>query len=80
MNILHNKAQQQSSEFYKKIGDVIKNYENVLVFGPSNAKSELITMLKADHKFEKISLETKDADKMSQNKQHEFVREHFSRR
>jgi len=79
-NILHSRPQQQSSEFYKKIGDVIKNYENVLVFGPTDAKSELVTALKADHQFEKISLEIKDAEKMSQNKQHEFVREYFSRR
>ena len=80
MNILHNRAQQQPSEFYKKIGDVIRNYENVLLFGPPNAKAELITMLKADDQFENIRLETKDSDKMSQNKLHEFVREHFSGR
>jgi hypothetical protein len=80
MSILHNRARQQPFEFLKKIGDVIKNYQNVLLFGPPNAKAELITMLKADNQFEKISLETKDSDKMSQNKQHEFVREHFSHR
>ena len=80
MNIFHNRSQQEPSEFYKKLGDVIKNYQNVLLFGPLNAKAELITMLKADHQFEKIRLETKDSDKMSQNKQHDFVREHFSHR
>jgi hypothetical protein len=79
MNILHNRAQHQPSEFYKKIGDVIKHYQNVLLFGPANAKAELLTMLKADQHFEKIRLETKDSDKMSQNKLHEFVRDHFSR-
>ena len=78
INIFHNKTLQQSSDFYKKISDVIKHYQHVLLFGPSNAKAELTTMLKADHQFEKIRLETKDADKMSQNKLHEFVREHFS--
>jgi len=43
-----------------------------------NAKAELMTMLKEDTQFEKIRLETKDSDKMSQNKQHDFVRDHFS--
>ena len=80
MNILHNRVQHQPSEYYKKIIDVIKNYQNVLLFGPTNAKAELMTMLKADHQFEKITLETKDSDKMSQNKQHDFVSDHFSHR
>lgn len=78
MNILHNRGQQQLSEFYKKISDVIKNYQNVLLFGPADAKTELLTMLRADHQFEKIKLETKESNKMTQNAQHEFVREHFS--
>jgi hypothetical protein len=78
MDILHNRPPQKPSEYYKKIGDVIKNYQHVLLFGPTNAKTELITMLKADQGFEKIRLETKDSEKMSQNKQHEFVRDHFS--
>jgi hypothetical protein len=43
-----------------------------------SAKTELLNLLKADHLFEKIKIETKDADKMTQNEQHAFVREHFS--
>ena len=78
MNILHNRSKQQPLEFYERIGEVIKEYQNVLLFGPSNAKGELIAMLNADHQFENIRLETKDSDKMSQNRQHAFVRAHFS--
>ncbi|MDO8366262.1 MAG: hypothetical protein Q7T20_05650 [Saprospiraceae bacterium] len=40
-NIMHNKEQQQQGSYYKRIGDVIKNYQKVVVFGPTNAKSEL---------------------------------------
>jgi hypothetical protein len=77
MNILHNRAQRQPSGFYKRIGEVIKNYQNVLLFGPTDAKTELLTILRADRHFEKIILETKESDKMTQNAQHEFVRKHF---
>lgn len=78
-NLMHNKEQHEQSEFYKKIGDVIKNYEEVLLFGPTNAKVELFNLLKADTHFSKIKIEMKDADKMTENQQFAFVKEYFSK-
>ena len=48
-----------------------------MLFGPTNAKTELLNLLKADHHFDKINIETKQADKMTENQQHAFVREYF---
>ena len=48
-HIMHNKEQDKQQEFYKNIGDVIKDYEEVLLFGPTDAKKELFNILKADH-------------------------------
>ena len=78
-NLMHNKEQHQQSEYYKKLGEIIKNYEAVILFGPTDAKVELLNTLKADHHFEKIKIEIKQTDKMTENQQHAFVREHFSR-
>jgi len=77
---MHNKEQQSQHEYYKKLGDIIRNFQDVLLFGPTNAKIELLNLLRADHQFEKIKLETKDSDKMTQNEQHAFVREYFTNR
>ena len=76
---MHNKEQYQQSEYYKKLREAIKNYEAVILFGPTDAKVELFTTLKADHHFEKIKIEIKQTDKMTENQQHAFVREYFSR-
>ena len=78
-NGMHQKQNHELAGYYKKIGEAIKNYQDVLLFGPTSAKTELLNLLKADHLFEKIRIETKDADKMTQNEQHAFVREYFSR-
>lgn len=75
---MHQKEQRERADFYKKISEAIKHYHDVLLFGPTTAKTELYNILKADHHFEKINIETKEADKMSQNEQHAFVREYFS--
>ncbi len=78
-NLIHNKEQHQQAEFYKKLGNIIKNYEEVILFGPTDAKVELLHVLKADHHFENIKIETQTADKMTDNQQHAFVKEYFSK-
>lgn len=79
-SMMHNKEQQQESEYYKTIGETIKDYDNVLLFGPTNAKTELLNILEADLSFSKIKIETRPADKMTENQEHAFVRDYFSER
>jgi hypothetical protein len=76
--LMHNKERHQQAEYYKKLGEVIKNYEEVILFGPTDAKVELFNLLRADHLFSKIKIEIQQADKMTEIQQHAFVREYFS--
>lgn len=76
---MHNKEQQVQGAFYSKIGDVIKNYDAVLLFGPTTAKQELNNILKQDHHFEKIKIVVMDTDKMTEHQQHAYVRDFFSK-
>jgi hypothetical protein len=75
---MHKKEQHQQSEYYKKIGEIIKDYTSVVLFGPTSAKNELFNLLRLDHNFEKIKIDIKQADKMTGNQQHAFVREYFT--
>ncbi len=77
-HIMHNKEQHQQAEYYKKLGESIRNYNSVLLFGPTTAKDELYNLLKADHNFENIKIDVKQSDKMTDNQQQAFVNEHFS--
>jgi hypothetical protein len=76
-NVMHNKEQHQESDYFRNLGEVIKQYNEVVLFGPTNAKAELHNLLKANHAFEKIQIETKQADKMTGNQQYAFVKEYF---
>ena len=78
-NVTNNKEQHQQSDFYKRLGETIRNYESIILFGPTNAKTELYNILKQDHRFENIKIEVKPADKMTVNQQHAFVKEYFSK-
>ncbi len=75
---MHNKEQNKQSEFYKKLSKYILQYDEVLLFGPTNAKSELLNLLKEDHRYEKIKIEIKQSEKMSDNQMEAFVRDHYS--
>ena len=75
---MHNKEQHQQSDYYKELGKVIANYDFVLLFGPTNAKSELLNFLRADHRFDQIKIVIKSADKMDIPEQQKFVRKYFT--
>jgi len=77
--IMHTKEQHQQSEYYKELGEVIKKYDDVILFGPTDAKLELLNVLRTDNRFGKIKIEIQPADKMTENQQHAFVKEYFSK-
>lgn len=76
--LMHNKRQQHEAGYYKEIGNEISNYKEVLLFGPTDAKSELHNVLKADLKFENIKIKVKAGDQMTDNQKLAFVNSHFS--
>ena len=78
-NLMHNKEKHQQLEYYKKLGEIIKNFDNVVLFGPTDAKSELLNLLRADQRFTKITIDVKQTDKLTQNQQLAFFKDHFSK-
>jgi stalled ribosome rescue protein Dom34 len=76
-NLMHNKRQQMHEAFYKEIADEILNYDNVLLFGPTNAKLELHNFLNKDLHFKDININVEPADVMTDNEKSAFVKNHF---
>jgi len=74
---MHNKEQQELSNFFKKIAKVIMDYDNVLLFGPTDAKVELFNNLQSEHKNYKIKIEIRNTDKLTENQKIAFVKNHF---
>ena len=76
---MQRKNQQQEAAYYKTIAVSIRDYDEGLLFGPTDAKAELVNILKADLSFSKIKIETEQADKMTENQEQAFVRDYFSK-
>ena len=75
--MMHNKEQQQQGDYYKKLGAVIKEYDEVILFGPTEAKVELFNILKEDTHFSKIKIDVQQTNKMTENQLHAFVKDYF---
>ncbi len=75
----HNKEQQQQANFYNKIADVMEQYQHVLLFGPTDAKKELMNVLKDNHKFENIHMVAETTDKMTTPQMNAYVLDYFKK-
>jgi len=76
-SLKHNTEQDQLSDFFKRLSEVIKNYSEVILFGPTNAKTELYNILRFDSHFNNIKIDIKTTDNLTENQMHAFVKEHF---
>lgn|SRR5690606_31248003 len=76
---MNNKEEQLNELYYKEISQEILKYENVLIFGPTNAKLELKNYLNNDSKFNNVKIEIESADNMSNNQQVAHVKNHFGK-
>jgi len=77
-SLLSNKKKGLLLDYYKKLSEAIKDYEQVILFGPTNAKIEFFDLLSEDIRFLKIKFEIKNTDEMTENQQQDFVQEYFS--
>lgn len=77
-SLMHNKEQNQQADFYKKLSSVIADYKEVLLFGPTNAKTELFNLLKDDRQFEQVKIKVMPADNLTENQQQAFVKNFYS--
>jgi hypothetical protein len=75
--LIHKKEQHLQLDYYKKIGDIIRMYQEVVLFGPTDAKNELLNMVKTDHLFNEIKIEVENSDKMTESQMHTFVRDYY---
>jgi Lhr-like helicase len=75
----NNKEQHEQADYYKQLAAEIIQYKEVLLFGPTDAKTELFNILKADNRFADIKIVVKETDRMTENQEHAFVKKHLSK-
>lgn len=76
-NVMHNKEQDMQASYYKDLAAIMINYSDIIVFGPTTAKSELMNVLKKDHHFDDINISIHQMDKMTNAEKFAFVKKYY---
>jgi len=74
---MHTKEHQMHEMYFTELADEICKYDNVLLFGPTDAKLELHNYLTKKVDFKHIKVDIVSTDKMTQNQKEAFVKKHF---
>ncbi|MEP7195923.1 MAG: hypothetical protein ABI851_05345 [Saprospiraceae bacterium] len=74
---MHNKEQQQNHEYYHKLAQIILNFQEVVLFGPTDAKSELYNTIKENPLYAHIRIFLLPADKMTIHEEQNFVKDYY---
>ena len=59
--------------YYKEISDIIRHYEQVVIFGPTDAKKELFNLLNDNYHFNKIKIDIVNTEKMTDAEMHKYM-------
>lgn len=77
-SLINHIEKQQLINFFKRIAEQIKGYNELVLFGSTDAKVEFFAVLKEEEPFKKIKIEIKNTDKMIDNQKKHFVKSYFS--
>ena len=75
--VMHNKEQHEQASYYKEIAETIRSYNEVILFGATEAKNELYNLLMADHLYDPIRIKVVNTDNMTENEKHNFVQKYY---
>lgn len=71
------KQPNEQQEYYLKLRNELLHYNCILLFGPTNAKIQLLNILKIGNKFSVTKIIIKNTEKLSDEQQIEFVNDCF---
>lgn len=74
---IENRKLNSEKIYFKELSGYILQFDEVVLFGPTEAKTELFNILRKNNKFDEIKIEVLPTKKLTTNQQHAFVREYF---
>jgi hypothetical protein len=77
---IEHKEEDGKKAFYKKLGVIIRHFDEVLLFGATKSKNELYNLLSSDSNFDNIEIEVLNSDRMTDKEQQSYLRRYFSQK
>lgn len=74
---IENRKQNSEKIYFKELSGHILKFDEVVLFGPTEAKAELFNFLRKNNKFDEIKIEILPTKKLTTSQQQAFIREYF---
>lgn len=75
---LRPKKRLRKNDFYRRVFEMIRDFDKVSLFGPTSAKKEMIRLLNASQ-VSKISIEeNEDEEEVTENQKIDFINRYFN--
>ncbi|GAB4144613.1 MAG: hypothetical protein Fur0041_19470 [Bacteroidia bacterium] len=74
----NNQERGDLKSYYKMLQDVLEQYDQILLFGPTSAKKELFNLIMENKAFGGKKIDVENADKLTENQMVAVVREYFA--
>jgi hypothetical protein len=75
--LMHQKEHELMSKYYAEIENEIIKYRQIILFGPTEAKYELETILKKNKKFSNLKLQISNCKYLTKTERESLVLAHF---
>lgn len=73
----HNTKNNEDAAYFSNLEKKLAAYDNILLFGPTNAKDQLHNLLKGNKSFSSKKIAVMSSDKLSDNQMIEFAKRYF---
>lgn len=73
----NHKAMQELDKYYDTLSKLLEEYDEVLLFGPTDAKKELKNKLASNKHFKNKAIHVESSDHLSENQMLAYVRDYF---
>lgn len=76
---MHHKEHQLQLSYYNSIKEKLSGSKDILLFGTTTAKAELLNIINKDLHFNEVKTVASQTDKMTVNQQHAFIKDHLKK-
>ena len=73
----HMRKEEYQAHYYNTIGDRIRNYNEILLFGPTRAKNKLFNLLTEDKRFKNVTFHVEVENNMTKNQMKSYVKKYY---
>lgn len=75
----HNRLQNELNSYFTDLENRVKDYKEILLFGPTNAKDQLYNRLMENKIFSAKTLAVESVDTLTENQKMAFARDFFKK-